>query len=202
MAPLLWVAGVLLLLLWMFTLVERAIVPTLVAIAETEVNRVANRAMIDAINENIATLLQGRQLLHFETAPDGSLLYVSANTAELSRVQAESLAVLETALERLEGFAVDVPLGQVLGSRIFAHSGPNIPVTLYPFGAVEAHIRDSFEVTGINQTRYNVFLNVKCLVRVVIPLISAKSEVSTDIPLAAILIPGKVPDTYLNLRAP
>jgi len=43
---------------------------------------------------------------------------------------------------------------------------------------------------------------VTCMVRVVIPLIAARTEVSTDVPLATILIPGKVPDTYLTLPTP
>jgi hypothetical protein len=51
---------------------------------------------------------------------------------------------------KLEGFNVYVPLGQALGSSIFAPSGPRIPITLYPYGSVEVNVNDSYEVTGIN----------------------------------------------------
>lgn len=194
-----WVGGVLLVLIWAFNSIENAAVPTLIAIAETEVNRIANRAMIDAINEDISRLLDDRELLHFETGPTGELLYVRTDAGELNRIQAEALAVLEDAFQELDGFTVSVPLGQALGSEMFAPYGPKINARLYPYGTVFAEVRDSFDVTGINQTRYNLHLTVTCVVRVVIPLIAARVEVTTDLPLATILIPGKVPNTYLTL---
>ncbi len=183
-------------------MVENKVVPTLIAVAETQITRVANRAMIDAINDNISTLLDGKELLHFETGSSGDLLYVRTNAAELNRIQAESLAVLENVLQQLDGFTVSVPLGQALGSKVLAAYGPKIKIRLYPYGSVTAQVTDSFDVTGINQTRYNLRLTVTCMVRVVIPLIAARTEVSTDVPLATILIPGKVPDTYLTLPTP
>jgi len=191
-----------LLFLWALNALETAATPTLIAIAETQVIRIANRAMIDAINDNISLLLDGKELLHFETGPTGELLYVRTNTGELNRIQADALAVLEDAFQELDGFTVSVPLGQALGSEMFAPYGPKINAKLYPYGSVSAEIRDSFEVTGINQTRYNLYLTVTCMVRVVIPLIAARAEVTTDVPLATILIPGKVPNTYLTLPTP
>ncbi len=189
-------------LVWAFNAIEKAAVPTLIAIAETQITRVANRAMIDAINDDISRLLDGKELLHFETGPTGELLYVRTNAGELNRIQADALAVLEDAFQELDGFTVSVPLGQALGSEMLAPYGPKIKVRMYPYGSVSAEVRDSFDVTGINQTRYNLRLTVTCMVRVVIPLIAARVEVTTEVPLATILIPGKVPNTYLTLPTP
>ncbi len=195
----LYVLGVFAGLVWLLLALENAIVPTLVAISESEVARITNKAMIDAVNQHISTFLEGKTLLYFETGKDGQLLYIKTNTADLNRIQADALDVLQDAINRLEGFSVYIPLGQAFGSRIFAPVGPKIKVTLYPYGSVRTQVKDSFDVTGINQARYNIYLNVNCTVRVVVPFISSKAEVSADIPLTTILIPGKVPDTYLNL---
>lgn len=184
---------------WLLLLAERSIIPTLVAIAESEVARVANEVLIDTINEHITSLLQGKVLLHFETGPTGDLLYVKTNTADLSRIQAEALGVLQKAIGTLRDFTIRVPLGQTLGSKIFAPVGPRIPIRVLPYGSVRAQILDSYDVTGINQTRYSISLRATCSVRVIIPLLSAHTEVVTDIPLTTVLIPGKVPDTYLSL---
>jgi sporulation protein YunB len=183
----------------LFLALERAIVPTLVAISETEVARVTNKAMIDAVKRHITAFLEGKTFLYFETGKDGQLLYIKTNTADLNRIQADALDVLQDAMKNLDGFSVYIPLGQAFGSTTLAHVGPKIKVTLYPYGTVRTQVRDSFDVTGINQARYNIFLNVKCTVRVVVPFISSMAEVSTDIPLTTVIIPGKVPDTYLNL---
>ncbi len=175
--------------------------PTLVAVSETEVTRVANQAMIQAVNSHIADLLAGKTLLDFKTNSAGEIMYVQVNNVDLNKIQAEALAVLQEAFLGLSGFKVYVPMGQVLGSRIFAPVGPKMPITLYPYGTVRVELQDSYEVTGINQTKFEVSLKVTCMVRVVIPLISARTEVSTVIPLATALIPGKVPPTYLSIPA-
>lgn len=191
--------GVLVLLVWVITLVERAVIPTLVAIAETEVTRVANQAIVDAVSRNIETFLSGKTLLDFKLGPNGDLLYVQTNAAALNQVQSEALSVLQEAFRNLAGFKVYIPLGQTLGSKVFAPVGPRIPVTLFPYGTVRVQVADSYDVTGINQTRFEIVLKVTCTVRVVIPLIAARTEVTSDIPLTTVLIPGKVPDTYLSI---
>lgn len=194
-----WLAAFLVLVAWLLIVLERAVIPTLVAISETEVTRVANQAMIDTVNKHVSDLLEGKNLLEFRTGSNGELLYVQVNTVDLNKIQSEALAVLQETFRNLAGFKVYVPLGQTIGSRIFAPSGPRIPVTLYPYGTVRAEIHDSYEVTGINQTKFEVSLKVTCMVRVVIPLIQAKTEVSTEIPLTTVLIPGKIPSTYLAI---
>lgn len=186
------------LLVWLFLWAERSIIPTLVAIAESETTRAANEVIVSTINEHLATLLNGKVLLEFETGPTGDLLYVRTNTTALNQVQADALEVLQEAIGALEGFTIRVPMGQAFGSKLFAPVGPKIPVRVIPYGTVRAQVYDSYDVTGINQTRYNILLRATCSVRVIIPLISARTEVVTDIPLTTVLIPGKVPDTYLS----
>lgn len=191
--------GVFVVLVWALSAIERSIVPTLVAIAETEVTRVANQAIIDAVGNNIETFLEGKTLLEFKTGPNGDLLYVQTNSAAINQVQSQALSVLQQAVQDLEGFKLYVPMGQALGSTVFAPVGPKIPITLYPYGTVRVQVADTYDVTGINQTRFEIVLRVTCSIRVVIPLISARAEVASDVPLTTVLIPGKVPDTYLSI---
>jgi sporulation protein YunB len=195
----LWLALAVAAMVYLVVVLERAVIPTLIAISETEVTRIANQAMVDAINTHIAGLMTGKTLLEFRNSPSGELLYVQVNTVDLNKIQSEALNVLQEAFRNLSGFKVYVPLGQTLGSRIFAPAGPRIPVTLYPYGTVRVELRDSYDVTGINQTKFEVTLKVTCMVRVVIPLISARTEVTTEVPLVTVLIPGKVPPTYLSI---
>lgn len=197
--PVFWLLGLIAFGLWGLSMFERAVIPTLIAVSETEVTRVANQAMIDTVQSHISELIEGKDLLQFKTGPTGELLYVQVNSADLNRIQSDALAVLQEAFRKLEGFKVYVPLGQALGSRIFAPSGPRIPVTLYPYGSVKVEVLDSYDTTGINQTKFEVWLRVTCMVRVVIPLIQARTEVATEIPLTTVLIPGKVPPTYLSI---
>ncbi len=186
-------------LIWSLMVLEKSIIPTLIAISESRVTAIANEAIIDAVNAHIDSLLQGKKLLDFHVSSEGQLLYVQTNAADLNKIQSESLSILQAAITDLEGFEVHIPFGQAFGSSIFASFGPKIKVALFPYGHVNVQVLDSFEVTGINQVKYDLCLRATYTLQVVIPLISSKAQVSTDIPLATVLIPGKVPDTYLTI---
>ncbi len=195
--PLVVAAGLGLVLLFLFVSIERNVIPTLIAISESRVTAIANEAIRQAINSHVDSLLQDKRLLDFHVGPEGELLYVQTNTSDLNKIQAESLAILQEAIDELEGFEIRIPLGQALSSKLLAAKGPRIKVTMYPYGYVSVQVLDTFEVTGINQIKYSLYLKVICTLQVVIPLLSSKTHVSVDVPLATVLIPGKVPDTYL-----
>ena len=197
--PLMIFLGLVLLILWAFMAIERSVLPTLIAVSESKILAIANQAIIEAINCHVDSLMTGIELLDFHTGTEGQLQYVRTNTVGLNKIQAESLSILQQTLGELDGFRIYVPLGQVLGSNIFASRGPKIGVTLIPYGHVKVNVVDSFEVTGINQIKYSIALNITYTVQVVIPFISTKAQGVVDIPVAAVLIPGKVPETYLSL---
>ncbi|MGI6620581.1 MAG: sporulation protein YunB [Bacillota bacterium] len=182
---------------FLFLSVEKNMIPTLIAISESQVTAIANEALRQAIDSHVDALLSGKKLLDFHTGPEGDLLYVQTNTSDLNRIQSEALAILQQAIADLEGFEISIPLGQALSSKIFAAKGPKIKVAMFPYGHVNVQVVDTFEVTGINQIKYGLDLRVTYTVQVVVPLISSKTHVSMDIPLATVLIPGRVPDTYL-----
>lgn len=197
--PVAVMVGLGLIFAWLLVAVERSIIPTLITISESRVAAIANEAIIQAVNSHIDSLLEDKKLLDFHVGSEGQLLYVQTNTADLNRIQSECLALLQEAINDLEGFEIRIPFGQALGSSIFASMGPKIRVAMFPYGYVSVQVLDSFEVTGINQIKYDLCLHVVYTLQVVIPLISSKTHVSIDIPLATVLIPGKVPDTYLTI---
>lgn len=196
--PLLFLAAA----VFAFAFVERSVVPTVVALAESEASGAANRLIVDTVRNEVLPLLQGKDLVEFVTSASGEIVFVRVNSAYLGEVEAISLRALQEGLARVGEFKVYVPLGQLVGSRILAASGPKLPVTLIPAGVVSTKIADSFEVAGINQTKYTLFLTAKVSIKVVIPLVSSSTVVSAEVPLATVLIPGKVPDTYLSLPLP
>lgn len=179
--------------------VERKIFAPLLAISEAKVVAIANDVILQAVNSQIDALLEGKNLLDFHQDSDGHLLYVKTNTAGLNRLHSDALGLLQDALKDLEEVDIYVPFGQILGSTIFAAAGPKIKVVIIPYGYVNLQIVDGFEVTGINQVKYDLSLEAHFALQVVVPFIASKTGISIDIPLATVLIPGKVPDTYLTI---
>lgn len=180
-------------------MIERSIMPAVTFVAEMEASRVVNEALVCAVNNHVVDFLTGRRLIETNLTESGELLYIRTKTDDLNRIQAEALDALQGAFASLERFSVHVPLGHALGSKIFAAYGPKIKVVLCPHGSIEVKVMDSFEVTGINQVKYHVYLEVEGVVKIVVPLLSSLVPVKTTIPLATLLIPGKVPHTYINI---
>lgn len=99
-------------------------------------------------------------------------------------------------LGRLGEQKVTVPLGAVLGSHLFYHFGPEIPLLLEPSGYVESRFENRFSQAGINQTLHQVVLVVQTSITAVLPGQRASAQVESEFILAQTVIAGTVPEFY------
>ena len=120
------------------------------------------------------------------------------NNAEINRIAVTATLAIQKRLQDLAPVTVKVPLGQVFGSRILAGYGPNLPVRVIPIGLVESVINDVFDQAGINQTRHRIFIRVKAVVKMIVPLVNEEIRINTDIPLTEAVIVGEVPNVYVG----
>jgi hypothetical protein len=56
--------------------------------------------------------------------------------------------------------------------------------------------KNSFEATGINQTRHRIIIEANVTVGVLIPGEKTSANIKTDITVAETVIVGSVPDSY------
>lgn len=179
---------------------ERAIVPTLLEISQAQVTMLANEVVSHTITNKVVRLVQYRDLIHFDQDSSGEIVYMQANTMEISRVEMIALSSLQESLRTLEAYRIHIPLGQLTGSRLFATMGPRIPVTIYPLAEVRTAVRDEFDAVGINQTRHNIFLDVDLKMGIVIPLLSTQTTLNNSFLLSSVIIQGRVPSTYVHIH--
>ncbi len=179
---------------------ERAIVPTLLDISQAQVTMLANEVVNHTITNKVVRLVQYRDLIHFDQDASGEIVYMQANTMEISRVEMIALSSLQESLRALEAYRIHIPLGQITGSRLFATLGPRIPVTIYPLAEVRTQVRDEFDAVGINQTRHNIFLDVDLQMGIVIPLLRTQTTLNNSFLLSSVIIQGRVPSTYVHIH--
>ncbi len=179
---------------------ERAIVPTLLEIGQAQVTMLANEVISHTITNKVVRLVQYRDLIHFDQDSSGDIVYMQANTMEISRVEMIALSSLQESLRTLEAYRIHIPLGQLTGSRLFATAGPRIPVTIYPLAEVRTKVRDEFDAVGINQTRHNIFLDVDLQMGIVIPLLRTETTLENSFLLSSVIIQGRVPSTYVHIH--
>ncbi len=188
------------LLLASFYILERAIRPVFLTAAEIRVHAAASTAIAEAIRDVVSAGINYRDLIFIQTDSTGRIVMMQPNTGAVNSLTAESTLKVQQTIDGLEQSTIRVPLGQALGSFIFAAAGPHIPIRFQQIGSAWTSIIDKFESAGINQTRHSLWLEIKVRLRVLIPLAGSDMEVATQVPLTEAVLVGDVPSTYIQIQ--
>jgi len=187
-------------LLFLFILVERNLRETILTVANAKAIQAATETINLAVTSKIVDSVDYRELIHTVQDSSGRLVLMQANTVKLNKISSDVTLEVQKGLRELGNERFNIPLGQALGSKLLASSGPLLRVTIVPVGTVQVKVLDDFEEAGINQTKHRLLLNVKTRVRIVIPLASSEAVVETQIPVTETVIVGEVPQTYIKLN--
>ncbi len=182
----------------MFYIIDFRIRPTLLHLALVKAEQIATQSINQAIRSDISPNIQYQNLINIIFNRDGKIAMIQPNTGEINRIASEATLAVQKKLQNLPKENIKIPLGQIIGSKIMAGFGPELPVEVLPVGFVESAIRDRFDSTGINQVRHRIYVTVKATIKMVIPLISKEVKVSTDIPLVEAIIVGDVPNVLMG----
>ena len=185
-----------LILIGLFYVIDCRVRPVLLHLALVKAKQIATQGINQAIRSNISPDIQYENLIHLVFNQEGKIILVQPNTGEINRIASTATLAVQKKLLNLPKVNIQIPVGQIIGSRIIAGIGPQIPVKVLPVGYVESMISDRFESAGINQVRHRIYVTVKATVKMVIPLISEEVKVSNDIPLVEAIIVGDVPNYY------
>ncbi|TYO94566.1 sporulation protein YunB [Desulfallas thermosapovorans DSM 6562] len=189
-----------LLMLAVYFFFDTRVRPTLFSIAEIEVTQMA----VAVINQTVQQEVSGgdidyQDFITVHRDYNGRVALMQANTVWINKMAADITLEVQNKLQNLNAKQVSVPMGQLLGSYIFADLGPRIKVDIYPMGTVSVNVLDRFEQAGINQTRHKIYLDFSTMVRVVVPLHSGEVKVATKVPVAESIIVGDVPEAVINI---
>lgn len=185
-------------LVLLLELVNARLTPTIVAFAEAKGRGAATEAMNRAVSSKIAQSIRYEDLMAIKTDNRGKVALVQPNTGEINRLASATVMEVQKSLRQLKGQEFDIPVGQLLGMPAFASRGPRLRVSVIPVGSVTASVTDDFEQAGINQTRHRIYLVVRTVVRIVVPLVRSTVEVTSRIPITEAVIMGEVPQVYFG----
>ncbi|HBE78545.1 MAG TPA: sporulation protein YunB [Firmicutes bacterium] len=181
-----------------FYIVDFRVRPTLRNLAEAKARVIATQAINEAVRSNISPDIQYQNLIKVQLNSEGKVALIQPNTGEINRIASEATLAVQRRLRDLPRILIRIPFGQIAGSKIMAGFGPDIVVKVTPIGFVESTINDRFDLAGINQVRHRIYVTVKAVVKMVVPLVSQEVQVSTDIPLVEAVIMGEVPEVYVG----
>ncbi len=191
---------ILLLLLWILSLVRGQLLPIAVSLAEAKSKAlgvaIINEAVTQQITQNNAEFLQ---LYDIQKNTDGEITAITANVARMNTLKAELTRVIQKRLSEIDTKEIGIPVGNLFNQEFLSGRGPKIPMKIVTVGTTAIDFSNTFTAAGINQTKYEVLLDVKLNVSAILPTQTASVEVSSSLPVAQTIIVGKVPDAYANI---
>ncbi|UOR11812.1 sporulation protein YunB [Halobacillus amylolyticus] len=205
-------------------LIDRGITPVLQGIAETKAQQLARDAINEAVSRQIAEDLQFENLVRIEKDNEGNITYMGWNSAVVNKALRNTTLRVQNFLRRMEqnelpledttldsdinrngkekdkgeepATLIEVPIGLATNNTILANLGPKVPVQLQVIGDVQSQFVNEIKEYGINSAFFELSLNFKVSLRVVIPFSGETIIVDNDIPIDTSTIVGEVPEFY------
>ena len=174
--------------------------PQVEQLAGSRAHYLAAQAINEAVTEAIARMeITYDDLIHFEKDDAGRITALKTDMVMANRVKAGIHAATLQKIEGLSKSDIQIPIGNLLDSDLFAGRGPSIKVRLVPVGIVDVAFSNQFSEAGINQTRHQILMDIKTELGVLLPGSSVTQSVSTQVCIAETIIVGAVPDAYAEL---
>lgn len=139
------------------------------------------------------------QLISAMTDAEGRVTMVQLNTEAVNRMgNAISEEVNRDIYDRRTQ-KLRISIGSLLGSKLLSQVTPSVTFDLMPVSVSEVAYRTEFESAGINQVRYQVYLEIRTEARVLAPFVADNIRTENTFLAAETVIVGSVPDTYADV---
>ncbi|QOY37970.1 sporulation protein YunB [Anaerobacillus isosaccharinicus] len=201
-------------------IVDRAIRPTLLEIANLETQKIATSAVNYALKTTIDEI-DTNKIIAIEKDENGKIISLGFDAEIYKQVEVSAVANAQYYLKKMEEgklheiglskeeldlldetVATDIiyhiPLGMATGSSLLANLGPKIPVKFRAIGDVDIDLNEKIQHVGINNTWIRVSLDLQVDAEVIIPFATHTEKVVTTIPVGMVFVPGEVPNFFAN----
>ncbi len=179
---------------------DKKTLPTLLVIAQNQATTRANRVIDDAISQTIEEMhLTSPDFFQRTPSVQKGGSYLNVDTLLVNNVCSKIAIRASSELNNAGDKSIEIPSGAFLGSYIFSNYGPKVKFSLLPMGNAQVDYLTSFDSVGINQINFQIWLTIKCTLRIVNPLQDSSIAIDRKVMLVNTIFNGDVPSTYLQL---
>lgn len=182
---------------YMYT--EKVIKPAMTAMAKLKAKSVMTLVVNQSVQEKFSEDIDASQLLEVQSDSQGKVTMMRSDTVAMNRIASDLNDIILKKFKHLEPTVIQVPMGALLGSEIFSQFGPSVSLKILPLGTAKVDFKTKFENTGINQSHYEVYLDVATQAEVIMPFLSHKIEINTVVPIVETVLMGDTPQTYIHV---
>ena len=160
------------------------------------IEQIINGAVYEQTHQEDGTELE---IIRTDEDAEGNLQLVTLNTSLLNKIGTEIAKRVNDDIYYDKTDQIRLSLGSLIGSRLLSQTGPYFTFDIVPVAVINVGYKTEFESTGINQSKYKVYLDVKTETRLMVPFMSEQFETVNTVLIAEAVIVGEVPGTYANI---
>lgn len=154
----------------------------------SKMSEILNASMIKTIeNENC------KNIITTTTDDNGNIKQINVDTNKLNVLKSKMTLSVISDLENYEMIKFGIPFGNALGSYALSGIGPKIPVRAVPVGSAVSKIKSSFVSAGINQTKYELYIEFIVCINIISPFSLHTREIKGELCVAETIIVGETP---------
>lgn len=209
-------------LIYLFNFINSKISPVLMDYAELELKKFSNLVINKAITKEMGEEIDISELFVIGKNKDEQINTIDFNPLVVNKIltnitdsvqknikyieqgDLEKIDIDQTALSNYDlnklgkGIIFEIPSGIIFNNALLSNIGPKIPVKLNLVGDIVSNINTKVTNYGINNAMIEVSVNMELNEQVLLPFLSKKINLTTNIPIAIKLIQGTVPNYYFN----
>ena len=164
----------------------------------------ASDAVTDVVNDAIREIIEKNDysddyFLSIQKDFEGRVSAISGNMAHINSLSADILDYVISSTDD-GALAVGIPLGNLSGLNLLLGKGPDVPVEIIVLTSSKVDFKNELFSLGINQSKYQLYLEVSIDIDVLIPWGMESATVVTEVLVSDTVIVGQVPETYFNLE--
>lgn len=201
-------------------IINKGIEPTLIKYAESQSRKIASQVINEAIDQKTTNVEDINNVIDIKSK--GKVSTIQLKTNVINRALADTVAEIQKNIKKVErgsfpslsqvtdveietdkqknseGFIIwYVPLGQATKNALFGNLGPKIPIKFNAIGDIRPDVKMKATPMGINNTWIDASLHLVVSVQIITPFATKITKLTENIPIAAGLIQGDVPQ-YFN----
>lgn len=163
----------------------------------------ANTIASSALTAGLETALEKYRInyddiVSFEYDSDGDIKSLSTDIFILNTLGNEIGTNTDSRINGMGVYCIRVPLTSLLGIQLLSGIGPQIPFYVTMRGITSTSFENDFSDEGINQTRHQIYMNVKIRTYIIFSGEVTVVEYESKICIAESVIVGVTPGTFAD----
>jgi len=203
----------------LFKIINNKVKPVMLSYAEEQTKRIATLVINNSINKQITSDFDTDNLFNMTYDNNGVITSIDFNSiivnkflTDITKNVEENLKYIE--LGNIEKINIDesvityddlkkgviyyIPIGYIFNNSLLTNILPKVPVKMNLVGSITSTIDSKITNYGINNAMIQLNINLEVNIRIILPLMSDTTKVTTTIPVAMKLIQGNIPNFYLS----